>query len=299
MNYKDILEKINNFRKNPELRFAYLTRLGVTRILSDEVFLKKEYKLVMGRELNLDSPVTYNEKLQWLKLYDRKSKYTMLVDKYEVKKYVANIIGEEYIIPTIGVWDKFDNIQINDLPKRFVLKCTHDSGGIIVCKDKSEFDIKEARSKIKRCMKRNYFYAHREWPYKNVKPRIIAEKYIGDNKSLPEDYKFYTFNGKIDCVMVCVGREFGYPQFLFYDMNWNRLNYQKVEPQLEARKPQNFDEMIHIVEMLSKNYKQLRVDLYNVDGKIYFGELTLFNQSGMDTDITYHTDLIWGKKIEL
>ena len=279
----------------------WLAYKGCLNILPDKVYLQLLFRAHVGYKLNLERPLTYNEKLQWLKLYDRKDIYTMLVDKYEVKEIIGNKIGNEYIIPTIGVWDTVEDVDFDSLPDRFVLKCTHDSGGIIVCKNKDSFDINNAKKILAKSMQKSYFYSGREWPYLNIKPRIIAEEYIGDIEKVPEDYKFYTFNGEIDSVMLCKDREKGYPKFFFYDMEWNRLEYQRIEPNSETpiNMPPNFDKMIEIVKMLAKDFLQIRVDLYNINGKIYFGELTFFNQSGFDIDITYDTDLYWGNKFEL
>lgn len=279
----------------------WLAYKGCLNILPDKAYLRLMFRAHVGNKLNLDMPLTYNEKLQWLKLYDRKEIYTDLVDKYAVKEIIGNKIGMEYIIPTLGVWENIEDIDFDSLPKRFVLKCTHDSGGIIVCKDKEHFDISNAKKILAKSMKKIYFYSGREWPYLNIKPRIIAEEYIGDIDKVPEDYKFYTFNGEIDSVMLCKDRDKGYPKFFFYDMEWNRLEYQHIEPKSErmVEKPENFEKMIEIVNILAKDFVQIRVDLYNVNGKIYFGELTFFNQSGFDVDITYETDLYWGSKLVL
>lgn len=279
----------------------WLAYRGTLNLLPDKMYLKLLFHAHMGYKLNLEKPKSYNEKLQWLKLYDRKEIYTNLVDKYEVKEIIGNKIGREYIIPTIGVWDTVEEIDFDILPDKFVLKCTHDSGGIIVCKNKNEFDVDEAKRKLKKSLKGSYYHSGREWPYLNIKPRIIAEEYIGDIEKVPEDYKFYTFNGEIDSVMICKDRDKGYPNFFFYDMEWNRLVYQNEEPKIDKpiEKPENFDRMIDIVNILSKDFVQIRVDLYNINGKIYFGELTFFNQSGFDTDITYDTDAYWGSKFEL
>lgn len=161
-------------------RFDFLTRIGVYNFMSDEKFLKKKYRIELGKELDLENPKTFSEKLQWLKLYDRKKAYIKLVDKYEVKQIVAEIIGQEYIVPTLGVWDVVEDIEFDNLPKQFVLKCTHDSGGLVICKDRESMNCEEVKKKIRNCQKRNYFFSGREWPYKNVNPRIIAEKYISD-----------------------------------------------------------------------------------------------------------------------
>ena len=175
--------------------------------MSDEQFLKKEFFLAMGKPLDLDNPKTFNEKLQWLKIHNRKPEYTTMVDKYAAKQYVADKIGSQYIIPTLGVWDHFDDIDFDALPDQFVLKCTHDSGGLVICKDKSGLDKKAAKRKIEHCLRRKYYYAHREWPYKDVKPRIIAEKYMtnGTSEEL-NDYKLMCFNGKVKETFVCSSR---------------------------------------------------------------------------------------------
>ena len=183
--------------KEPQKIILFMMDRDLLRFLPDKTFIKAKYKLVTGNKLNIDNPHTYNEKLQWLKLYDRNIKYSVMVDKYEVKKYVGNIIGQNHIIPTIGIYDRFDDIDFNKLPKQFVIKCTHDSGGLVICKDKNSLNYNEIRKKFNKLLKRNYYSTHREWPYKNVKPRIIIEKYMEDekNKSI-RDYKFFCFHGK-------------------------------------------------------------------------------------------------------
>lgn len=288
---------------------VYYGIIGLGKILpdtleADKFYLRLLFRNRMGRKLDLDNPSTFNEKLQWIKLYNRNPEYTILVDKEAVKQEVATRIGREYIIPTLGVWDCFENIDFSELPDQFVMKCTHDSGGLIICKDKSTLDLKNAKKKINHCMKRNYFTNTREWPYRNVPRKIIAEKYIsGTDGSIPMDYKFFCFNGEPDCVMVCVGREFGRPKFFFYDMDWKRKLYQKpsIEPGEKevVEKPENFEEMVYVVKELAKGYPEVRIDLYNIDGKIYFGEYTFFNQSGFDRDISNETDMYWGHHLSL
>ena len=192
------LKNIKEFFVNPVARFDILSSRGLLDWMDDETYLRKYYKLRMGKELNLENPQTFNEKLQWLKLHDRKDIYTTMVDKYEVKKYVSNIIGEQYIIPTYGVWDRFDDIDFDSLPEQFVLKCTHDSGGLIIVRDKSKLDIKAAKKKINKCLKRNYYSHGREWPYKNVKPCVVAEAYMEDDATSElRDYKFFCFDGEV------------------------------------------------------------------------------------------------------
>lgn len=280
--------------------FRFLICAKCLNRLPDKMYLKIFFDAYMEYKLNLRSPKTYNEKLQWLKLYDRKEIYSKLVDKYAVRKYIAEYVGEEYLVPLVGgPWKKVEEIDFDSLPDRFVLKTTHDSGNVIVCTDKEKLDIIKVRKELKKKLKRKYFYYGREWPYKNVKPQIFAEKYIGEDETLPDDYKFYVFDGNIDSVMICRERETGNTKYAFFDMNWERLYYQYIEPEIEVRRPENLEELINVVKKISKDFLEVRIDLYNVNGKIYFGEITLFNQSGLDKDITYETDIMWGNKIQL
>ena len=267
-------------------RFNKNASLGFYNKVPDEKFLKRTYALSMNKQLNLEEPKTYNEKLQWLKLYDRKPIYTTMVDKYEVKKYVADIIGEEYVIPTLGVWDKFEDVDFHSLPEQFVLKCTHDSGGLAICKDKSNFDIKKARKKINKSLKRNYYLANREWPYKDVKPRIIAEKYMEDTQTAElRDYKFFCFDGEAKMLFIATDRQKKGEEtkFDFFDMDFNHLPFTNGHPNAAVipQKPKCFEEMKALAEKLSANIPQVRIDFYEVDEKVYFGEITFFHWSGM------------------
>ncbi len=195
-----MIKKLIKAIKNPKLIVFYILNFKIFRLIPDELYLKIYYWLRINKKLNLDNPKTFNEKLQWLKLYDRNPAYVNLVDKYEVRKYIAEVIGKEYLIPLIGVWDKFEDINFSKLPNQFVLKCTHDSGGIVICTDKSKLEFEVARKKINNSLNRNYFYHAREWPYKDIKPRIICEEYMvnGSGKEL-KDYKFMCFNGEVKC----------------------------------------------------------------------------------------------------
>lgn len=299
--------KIVKYLKNP---FLLIKRYKTKKLLGkygqkmdDETYLKKVYKLQMGKDLNLENPQTFNEKLQWLKLYDRKPEYTQMVDKYAAKEYVADKIGEEYIIKTLGVWDKFDDIDFSTLPNQFALKTTHDSGGVVICKDKATFDIKKAKEKLEKSLKRKYYYVWREWPYKNVKPRIIAEEFLTDKSGGLIDYKFFCFNGVADCVMVCIDRHINDTKFYFFDKNWElkRLNIRgKNAPEgFTLPKPKNMNKMFEIAEELSKGIKYVRVDLYESNDNIYFGELTFFPDSGFDSNILEEADTYWGNLIDL
>ena len=256
------------------------------KFLSDKLFLKLKYYSILKKKLNLESPVEINEKLQWLKLFDRRPEYTMMVDKYAAKKYVADAIGDMYIIPTLGVWETFDEIDFDHLPSKFVLKCTHDSGGLIICKDKTKFDFALAKKKINKCMKRNYYYSWREWPYKNVTPKIIAEQYMEDAETVElRDYKFFCFAGKpLYCQVISDRRT--YETVDYFDMDWQHQEFTglampyKPFSKSSIRKPINFEKMKELSSILSNGIPFLRVDFYEVNGKIYFGELTFYPASG-------------------
>lgn len=278
------LKIINNVLHDSQIRFGYLSTIGFYKWMPDELYLKKEFKIRMGKDLNLDNPQTFNEKLQWLKIHDRKPEYTVMVDKYAVKQYVADRIGEEYVIPTLGVWNHFDDIDFDALPNQFVLKCTHDSGGVAICKDKSTFDKVAAKRKIEHCLRRKYYYIHREWPYKNVPPRIIAEKYMSeDGNDEINDYKLMCFNSKVKATFVCSNRfsDEGL-NVTFYDTNWKRMPFERhyAASSGEISKPKTYEEMVSLAERLAQHISFIRVDFYEVKGKLYFGELTFFPGSG-------------------
>ena len=256
----------------------------VLRILPDKAYIELLYRLKTGKTLNLKNPCTYTEKLQWIKLYDRKQIYTQMVDKYEAKLFVAKLIGDEYVIPTLGVWSNFDDIDFESLPDRFVLKCTHDSGGLVICKDKATFDKAKAREKINRCLKRNYYWHNREWVYKNIKPRIIAEVYLEDRDSDQlRDYKYLTFHGEPKLLYLMQDRYVSPPGVAdTFDMEGNHLLF-SIERKAAAeipKLPQNFEKMKELAAKLSKGTYHLRVDFYEVEGKVYFGELTFFHMGG-------------------
>lgn len=301
------MNKYIRFIIDSAYRFKTLDDRGFFKKWSDERYLKAAYRAIFHRKLDLDNPQTFNEKLQWLKLYDRKPEYTQMVDKYEAKKYVANIIGEEYIIPTLGVWDRVEDIDWNALPNQFVLKCTHDSGGLVICKDKSKLDIKAAELKLSKSLKRNYYWASREWPYKNVKPRIIAETYMSahskefvlsdttiiDTDTLQSrygllDYKFMCFNGEVKALFLdigVVGNSNGHASNYYrsiFDREWNIMPFNETREHfpLAIQRPDFYEDMVTIAEKLSSGFPHMRVDLYYINGQIYVGELTFFHGSG-------------------
>ena len=266
--------------------------------IPDKQFIKIKYRLIMNKKLDLNNPTTFNEKLQWLKLNDKKDIYHIMVDKYEVKKYVSSIIGSEYIIPTIDVFNNFDEIDFNKLPNQFVLKCTHDSGGIVICKDKNQFDIKKARKTINKCLRRNYYYSYREWPYNGVRPRIIIEKYLQDSKrKTMRDYKFFCFNGIPKIMYLSEGLENHSTACMsFFDMNFMPTDCKRRDYKLLnyiPRKPDTFVQMKSFASVLSKGIPHIRVDFYEIDGHLYFGELTFFTCSGM---VPFEDDK-WDKKM--
>ncbi len=257
---------------------------GLYAVLPDELYLKIRYWAFFKKKLDLKDPKTFNEKLQWIKLHDRKPEYCKMVDKYEVKEYVSSVIGDQYIIPTLGVWDSFDDIDFDKLPDQFVLKCTHDSGGLVIVQDKSLLDKEKAKAKISSSMKKGYFTFGREWPYKDVKPRIIAEKFMKDASSEELiDYKFMCFNGKFQYVFVCTDRRSDSGlKITIFDRNWEKVPFRRKYPvsSKELQKPETFDEMITLAEKLSEGIPFVRVDFYEINGKVYFGELTFFPDSG-------------------
>lgn len=257
-----------------------------SRILPDKLYIQMKYFIRMKRFPNLKNPKTYNEKLQWLKLYDRNPDYARMVDKYEVKPYVAGLIGEEYIIPTLGVWDRFEDIDFDSLPEQFVLKCTHDSGGLVICRNKSALDMVAAQKKINKCLETNYYYHAREWPYKDLKPRIIAEAYMEDAVTAElRDYKFFCFDGQVKALFIATERasETEETKTDFFDEKFNHLPFTSGHPNADVspKKPVNFEKMKELATVLSKGIPHVRVDFYEVNGKAYFGELTFFHWGGM------------------
>ena len=257
-----------------------------TLLVPDKLYLSSVYYLTFGKRINWKNPLSYNEKLQWLKVYNRKPEYTMMVDKYEVKKYVSNVIGEQYIIPTYAVWDKVEDIDFDSLPNSFVLKCTHNSTiGLCVCKNKNSINREEVINNLRAGLQNNFYLNGREWPYKNVKPRIIAEKYMEDETGQLRDYKFFCFSGKVKALFIATDRNKGphETRFDFFDEHFNHLPFTNGHPNANVppTKPICFDEMINLAEKLSKGIPHVRIDFYEVNGKIYFGEITFFHWSGL------------------
>ena len=285
MNIQTVLNKGKRFISDPLYRLRVMIKMGAYNSLSDEAFLKKMFPKYMGYTLNLDNPQTFSEKLQWMKLYDRKPIYTNIVDKYQAKQFLADKIDSKYIIPNLGVWDNFDEIDFDILPNQFVLKCTHDSGGIVICKDKSTFDKESARRIINRSLKRDYYLIAREWPYKNVPRRILAEEYIDELGSIDLlDYKMYSFHGEPKLTVVCSNRfSMGGTRMDYYDLDWNLINISILHYEPSNKhyaKPPHYEEMKMLCKQLSKDFPFLRVDFYDVNNHLYVGELTLYPGAG-------------------
>lgn len=299
-----MLEKIKRFIYNPKDRFSYLNEIGFYNKTADERYLKKIFKVMMGKELNLESPQSYNEKLQWLKLYDQKELYTTLVDKYKVREYVRKKIGNEFLIPLLGVWDHVDDIPFEILPNQFVLKCNHNSGlGMYICTDKSLMDIEFVKRNLEKGLKQDYYMTRREWPYKNVPRKIICEKFMTDdlNNGL-KDYKFYCFNGVVKLLGIYTDRNSKSPTKADYfdrDFNWINMEWGYQHSENKPEKPLLFNEMVSVAEKLAEGFIEIRVDLYLCGDRIYFGELTFFDGSGLDSISPYEWDLQLGKWIRL
>lgn len=277
---------IRSLITNPGDRMYFLSAHGFYRNMSDEEYLKKMWGYRMGGVPDLQYPKTLSEKLQWLKIHDHNPEYHRYADKYEVKKIVSGLIGEEHVIPLLGVWDSFDDIDFDKLPDRFILKTTHDSGSFMICRDKTSFDYKKARKKFTKALKRNYYWSDREWVYKDIKPRIIAEEYI-DSLGKPDsiEYKITCMNDEVKFTTICTGiAHSAYENRTndHYDRDLNHMPwYAYYKPSKKpAQIPDQMDEMLEYAEKLCKGIPYVRVDFYLVDGKVYFGEMTFYTWAG-------------------
>jgi len=279
-------QKIKKLLKNPYKLFVPLGYKGMLGWMKDETYLKLIYRGIIGKKLNLDNPQTFNEKLQWMKLYNRKPEYTMMVDKYAVREYIKEQLGEEFLIPLISVWDSPDEIDFDALPDQFVLKCNHNSGtGMCICTDKSKLDIEAVKEDLRKGLKEDYYATSREWPYKNVKRKIIAEKYMVDESGTElKDYKILCFNGEPKLIQMHSGRFSTVHTQDYYDTEWNRLEILQGCPMAEKAwdKPEFLKEMLELSKKLSEGIPHVRVDWYYVENHLYFGELTFFDASGFD-----------------
>ena len=291
-----LLNKLFKYAFDKDYRFLIKANATGYPDMSDEEFLRRKFKVCMKKDLDLDNPKTFNEKLQWLKLHNRCPEYTVMVDKYLVRDYIREQLGEEYLIPLIGVWDDPDEIDFDALPDKFVLKCNHNSGlGMYICRDKSKMDIEKVKKDLRRGLAQDYYLTGREWPYKNVPRKIICEKFMSDgiNKDI-KDYKFFCFNG-IPMFMYISSDNAQNPTTDFFDMDFNHLNLRMKDPNSEVipSKPPKFDEMKEVAIKLSQNIPFVRVDMYVIDDQIYFGELTFFHNCGF---CEIHPEE-WGEKL--
>lgn len=276
----------------------------LVRIIPTKMWLSWRFKKRVGYKMNWKDPKTFNQKLQWLKVYNRKEEYTQMVDKAEAKKYVAERIGEEYIVPTLGVFNKFDDINFDEMPQRFVIKCTHDSGGLVIVRDKTAFDKVKAKKKIEKALKANPYTVDREWPYKNVVPRIIVEEYMQDgNLQYLPVYKFFCFGGEATIIQTIQDDKTQNEAIDYFDREWNLLDLKQNFPNSKSplKKPERFKEMLNIADLLSKGVDAnfLRVDLYCINNKIYFSEFTFFSDSGMEKFTPNYWDEKLGDMINL
>lgn len=307
MNLRHYVDRFVEILSDKDVRWLFLASKGFYNGLDDETYLKRKYFHVFHKKLHLDNPVTFNEKIQWLKLYDRRPEYTMMVDKYEVKEYIAKTIGEKYVIPTLGVWDDPRSIDFGGLPNQFVLKCTHNSGsGMYICRDKEKMIKTKVIKGLQKGLRENYFWGGREWPYKNVKPRIIAEKYMEEKGYfVPEDYKIYCMNGKPKYIVVFHNR-FDNTKPLsetVYNTDWEKQDFSLDEhfqvSDIVSEKPECLEELIEVAGVLCKDYEQMRVDFYIIDNQIYFGEITLHTAGGFVNMIPEKMDEILGNELRL
>lgn len=284
--------------------YSRLIRWGIFNRMPDEKFLRLSYRINLGKKLDLENPRDFNEKLQWLKLHDRRPEYIQYVDKYAVRGFIEQKFGTDILFPIYGVWDSVEDIDVDSLPEKFVLKCTHDSGSVCICEDKGNFDFSLAKRKLKKCLKHSMFYWGREWPYKGVKPRIIAEKFMRDNSGAKEltDYKLMCFNGRVRCVFTGTGRfsKDGL-KITFFDREWKRMPFERhypAEPK-PIPKPASYEKMVKIAEEIARGYPFMRVDFYEIDELPYFGEITLYPGNGMEAFTPDSWDRIFGDMIEI
>lgn len=296
-----MIEKFIKIFKRPKLIILYMLATRISRIIPDTIFLKIEYRLIIGKKLNLSNPKTFNEKLQWLKLYNRKNEYTDMTDKYKVREYIENKIGNKYLIPLIGAYNTFEEIDFKKLPNQFVLKPNHTSGDIYICKNKSKIDYGKLKKEVNNWLKENYYWTSREWIYKNIKPRIICEKYMVDESGTElKDYKFFCFDGEPKALFVATDRGID-TRFDFFDLNFNHLPFMQYYKNSVKKivKPRGFDEMIKLSKILSKGIPHVRVDFYDIYGRVYFGELTFFHFSGFVKFEPEEYDKLFGNWLEL
>ena len=297
------LKNLHYYIVNKEARkLKMLNTFG--KCLSDEQFTKIIYKIKVGKKLNLLHPKTYTEKIQWLKLYDRKPEYTQMQDKLAVREYIEKTIGSEYLIPLLGVWYDANDIDFNALPNQFVLKCNHDCASVIICRDKTSLNIEQAKKKLNECLHKNYYESSREWAYKNIKPCIIAEKFMSDDgESFLVDYKFFCFSGKARMLYVGTGQPHTNEQRIdYFDIDFNHLPIKRGAipwAQNEPAKPEGFEKLVSLAEKLSDSIPFIRVDLYYINNHPYFGEFAFYPSAGLAEFSPYEWEEKVGSWIQL
>lgn len=295
------LRRIFKYVSNNEYRIRVNSKLGLYDNLQDIDFIKLLFKASMGYKLPIENPKTFNEKLQWLKLYDRKPEYTIMVDKYKVRDYIAEKIGRDYLIPLIGIWDDPDDIDFDLLPNKFVLKCNHNSGGVFICKNKNNFDIIKVKKELKKELKRDYYLSGRERPYKDVPRKIICEEYMVDESGYElKDYKIFCFSGEPKFIQMDYDR-FSNHKRKFYNLNWEEVEIKLVygRDYTKIERPRYLDELLELSRILSNNIPFLRIDFYIINDKIYFGELTFYPESGFGEFTPKNRDRLLGDLINL
>ena len=301
---KSLLRKGIKYVTSSDYRFLLNASMGLTKDMPDEAFLIRKYKAAMGRDLSLSKPVTFNEKLQWLKLYDRRPEYTVMADKLAVRQYITEKLGEEHLIPLLGVWDDPDDIDFDLLPNQFVLKCNHNSGlGMCICKDKSTLDIEKVRSELRKGLREDYYQKTREWVYKDIPRKIICEKFMTNGGQELEDYKIHNFNGEAKFVLVCRDRfsDTGLTED-FFTPQWEHLPVKRpklANASVPIPRPEHLEQMLEFSKILSKDIPFVRTDFYVIEGKVYFGEITFFPASGMATFHPARWDATFGSWLKL
>ena len=279
----NVINKLARYLFDKEFRTSVNITHGFYNGMSDEAFLKMLYKRQTGKALDLDNPRTFNEKIQWLKLYDHNPLYHVMADKIAAKDYVASIIGDEHIIKTIGVWNHFDEIDFDKLPERFVLKCNHNSGEGFIVKDRTTFDKEKAGSLIEEALKHDYYSFYREWAYHDITRKVFAEEFLDAGENGLTDYKFFCFNGVPKFINVSRFEHTDDEEISFFTLDWQLTPFQRTDHKLlsvSPQKPKRLDDMIDIASKLSKDIPFVRVDLYEVYDTVYFGELTFYPTGG-------------------